>query len=292
MSIRETETETEAPAAPLRRTAPSPGRARWVRRLRGDRAPLSWEWRTLVLFALLALWQLASATDILRSEVLAAPSDVAARFVALVLSGDLQNALLTSLSRAALGFLLGTAIAVAAAVLVALTRVGDAVIDPPLQILRTLPLLGLVPLFIIWFGVGEWPKILLVALGVSIPLYVNLVLGIRSIDPDLYELADALDFSARARFAHIIIPGAAPGALVGLRQALGFSWLALIVAEQIAADAGLGFLINNARDFLQTDTIIVGLLTYAMLGLVTDGIVRLVEQRTTRWRGTREVTHG
>lgn len=256
-----------------------------ARGLRGDHRPLPWEYRVLSPLALIALWQIASVLGWLPKDALAAPSEIVVQAWGLIADGTLPGALWTSLGRAGAGFLLGLLIALVTAVPVGLSRIGDAAVDPPMQMLRTLPLFGLVPLFIIWFGIGEWPKVLLVALGVCVPLYLNIVGALRSIDPDLYELADALGLSWHARLRQVIVPGALPGFLVGLRQALAFAWLALIVAEQMAASSGLGFMINNARDFLQTDTIVVGLLTYAVLGLLTDAAVRSMERCALRWRG-------
>lgn len=266
---------TQAPATPA---------ASKRRGLRADFAPLSWQWRLITPLALVALWQVLSITGVLPASVLAAPSQIVRTFGSLISDGTLPSALWTSVQRAFWGFLLGAVIAVVLGLLAGLTRVGDAVIDPPLQMIRTVPLLGVVPLFIIWFGIGEIPKILIVALGVAIPLYLNLVSALRSIDPHLYDVADTLRLTPAERLRTILLPGALPGTLVGVRQALGFAWLALIVAEQISAASGLGFMINNARDFLQTDTIVVGLLTYAALGLITDAAVRVAERRALRWR--------
>ena len=234
--------------------------------------------------AILALWQLASSTGLLSPKDLAAPTTILTAAWDLIQNGQLPDALAVSLRRAALGLLVGTIAAVVLGGIAGLSRAGDAVVDPPMQKLRTLPLFGLIPLFILWFGIGETPKVLLVALGVVIPLYLNLVAALRSIDPDLYEVADTLQLTRRERVRHILIPGALPGALVGFRQSLGVAWLALVVAEQVNAGSGLGFMINNARDFLQTDVVVVGLLTYAVLGLVTDWFVRLLERRALRWR--------
>jgi sulfonate transport system permease protein len=140
------------------------------------------------------------------------------------------------------------------------------------------------PLLILWFGIGELPKILLVAFGVAIPLYLNTFSGIRSVDGKLAELAQVQQLSRLGLIRHIVLPGALPQALVGLRQSLGIAWLALIVAEQVNADAGLGYLIDNARDFLRTDIIVVGLLVYSLLGLLTDAVVRLIERKALTWR--------
>ncbi|WP_265443821.1 ABC transporter permease [Flexivirga meconopsidis] len=278
-----TTTHLARTAAAAEPTAPA-ARAASRRRVRADFNGLPWEWRVLTPLALAAVWQLASAVGWLKPQTLAPPSAILHRAALLVQDGTLPQALLHSVTRAGLGFLLGSVIAIAAGLAVGLSRAADAVVDPPMQMLRAVPLLGVVPLFIIWFGIGEFSKVLLVALGVAVPLYLNLVAGLRSVDPQLYDVADSLRLTNRERLQHILLPGALPGALVGLRQALAFAWLALIVAEQISATSGLGFMINNARDFLQTDTIVVGLVTYALLGLVTDGLVRLLERRALRWR--------
>jgi sulfonate transport system permease protein len=240
--------------------------------------------RVLSPLAILALWQLASVTGVLPERTLEAPSVILATAWELTTTGELPEALLVSLRRAMAGLAIGTAAALVLGTIAGLTRVGDAVVDPPMQMIRTLPLFGLVPLFILWFGIGETPKVALVALGVVIPLYLNLVAALRGIDPDLREVATTLRLTRVEQVRHVIAPGAMPGALVGFRQSLGVAWLALIVAEQINASEGLGYMINNARDFLRTDVIVVGLLAYAALGLITDAIVRAFERRALRWR--------
>jgi sulfonate transport system permease protein len=238
--------------------------------------------------AILIVWQLASASGLLSPKTLAAPTDILATAWDLTTSGELPSALLVSLRRAFLGLLLGVVAAVGLGSIAGLSRSGDALVDPPMQMIRTLPLFGLVPLFILWFGIGETSKIALVALGVVIPLYLNLVAALRGIDRDLYDVAASVRLTRRERVRHLLLPGALPGALVGFRQSLGVAWLALVVAEQVNTSSGLGYLINNARDFLQTDVIVVGLLAYAVLGLITDALVRRLERRALAWRGDGE----
>lgn len=231
-----------------------------------------------------ALWEFASWTGVLPPQKLAAPSDLAVTAWDLIRSGELGEAVWVSFKRAALGFILGASIAIIVGGIVGLSRLGDALLDPIMQALRALPLFGLVPLFIIWFGIKEEPKIYLVALFVIVPIYLNLVAALRNIDPDLREVASVFKFTKWEQVRHLFLPSVLPGLLVGLRQAIGFAWIALIVAEQVNAGAGLGYLINNARDFLQTDIIVVGLLCYAVLGLLSDAIVRQLERRALRWR--------
>ena len=232
-----------------------------------------------------SLWQLASASGLLPPKTLAAPTDIISTAWDLTNPATCRRRLLVSLRRAALGCCSASPSAVALGSLAGLSnRAGDALVDPPMQMVRTLPLFGLVPLFILWFGIGETSKIALVALGVMIPLYLNLVAALRGIDRDLTTSPRRCGSTRTERVRHILLPGALPGALVGLRQSLGVAWLALVVAEQVNANSGLGFLINNARDFLQTDVIVVGLLAYAVLGLITDALVRRLERRALAWR--------
>lgn len=234
--------------------------------------------------ALVLLWQLASATGALPSSKLSSPWTVLRTGIDLVRDGELGQAFAVSITRVALGFAAGAGIALLLGILAGLSTWANVLIDPPVQMLRTLPFLGLIPLLILWFGIGEEPKIILVALGVAFPLYLNVHSGIRNVDRDLVEAAAALGYTRAERLRHVILPAAVPQTLVGLRQSLGIAWLALIVAETVNADAGLGYLINNAREFLRTDVIVVGLVVYAMLGLATDALVRLFERRALRWR--------
>ncbi|MTE17102.1 ABC transporter permease subunit [Nocardia sp. CT2-14] len=233
---------------------------------------------------LIVIWQIASSTGLLPERLLAAPVTVVRTAVDLVEDGTLTKAVSVSLRRAALGFVIGAATGIGLALVAGLSRMGEYLVDPLMQMLRTLPFYGLIPLFILWFGIGELPKIVLVAFGVAIPLYLNTFAGIRSVDGKLAELARVQRLSRGGLILHIVLPGALPQTLVGLRQSLGVAWLALIVAEQVNADAGLGFMINDAREFLRTDVIVVGLLVYSVLGLLTDALVRSIERRALSWR--------
>ncbi|MDO9353058.1 MAG: ABC transporter permease [Solirubrobacteraceae bacterium] len=261
------------------KTAEPAGPGRSVAR-RASGAALRW----VSPIALLLLWQVLSATGVLPEKTLAGPAQIFSAAVDLTRSGELPEALWISLQRAFFGLVLGTVFAIVLGIAAGVSRVGDLVVDPPMQMIRTIPLFGLVPLFILWFGIGETPKVLLVALGVVVPLYLNLVAALRGVDPELLEVADTLRLTRTERWRHVIGPAVLPAALVGFRQSLGIAWLALIVAEQIAASEGLGYMINNARDFLQTDVIVVGLLAYAVLGLLTDALVRVLEKRALRYR--------
>ena len=236
-------------------------------------------------FVLLALWQIGSAIGLIPQDVLPAPSLIAEAGVELLRTGQLADALAVSGVRVVEGLLLGGVVGISLGIAVGLPKWFEVTVDPPMQMIRALPHLGLIPLFIVWFGIGELPKVLLVALGVSFPLYLNTFSAIRQVDPKLLETAQVLGFSFWQKLRTIIVPSAAPQVLVGLRQSLAIAWLTLIVAEQINADKGIGFLIMNARDFLRTDIIIFGLIIYALLGIGTDALVRALENRAARYRG-------
>lgn len=242
--------------------------------------------RLISPLVMLVLWQLLSSAGLVSDKTLASPAQVISAAAELWSDGSLQDALAVSVQRVLLGAVLGIAVAVLLGVLAGFSRIVELAIDPPIQMLRTVPFLGLIPLFIIWFGIGEQPKVFLVALGVMFPLYLNLFAGIRSIDGKLIEAAETLGLNKFQLAVHVILPGALPQALTGLRMSLGVAWLALIVAEQINADAGLGYLINNARIYFRIDIVIFGLLVYAFLGLATDAIVRALEGRLLTWRKT------
>lgn len=240
--------------------------------------------RSIAPLVLLVAWQLASQTGLLSERILPAPSVIVEAGVEVYRSGALVDALLVSGQRAVLGFVLGAAIGIGFGIVTGLSKIGEYAVDPPLQMLRTIPLFGLIPLFIIWFGIGEEPKVYLIALGVAFPLYLNTFAGIRYLDPKLVELGDVLRLRRGERMRYLVIPGALPQILVGMRQSLGIAWLSLIVAEQVNANAGLGYIVNNAREFLRTDIVIFGLLVYGLLGLGTDAVVRWFERRALRWR--------
>jgi sulfonate transport system permease protein len=239
--------------------------------------------------AVVLLWQLVSSAGLVSAQKLPPPLTVWHTAVSLVTTdspayGTLQGAMLVSLQRMAIGFAFGAVVAIGLALVAGLSRVGEDAVDPLMQILRTLPLFGLIPVFIVWFGIGELPKVILIALGAAIPLYLNTFAGIRGVDARLAEAGRALGLRRTEMIRHVILPGALPQALTGLRQSLGVAWLALVVAEQVNANAGLGFIISQATQFLRNDVILVALAVYAALGLITDALVRLLERRALAWR--------
>lgn len=267
--------ESDRGALPLVRVQPVPaGRRGLPRPLRRAVGPI----------LLLLVWHLASTSGLLPAEVLAGPATVVGSAGELIASGELQAAIAASLGRVVTGLAIGGTLGVGLALVSGLSRIGEDLLDSTVQMLRTIPTIALIPLLIIWFGIGEQPKIALIAIATAFPLYLNVYAGIRNVDQTLVEAARTLGLRRAGLIRHVILPGAMPGALVGLRYSLAVAWLALVFGEQINATAGIGYLMNNAREFFQTDVIVVCLVIYALLGLAVDAIVRGLERTLLAWR--------
>jgi len=234
-------------------------------------------------FALLAVWEVAARTGLIESSLLPAPSLVIATAEHLIATGELQQNLGASLRRAVTGFALGGTTGLGLGLLVGLSRWADVVFDRNIQMLRAVPFLAILPLVLVWFGVGEVGKIFLVALASLFPLYLNTVLGIRQVDPKLIEMCRVFGVSGLALVRSAILPGALPSILNGVRLGLTTSWLALVAAESIGAAAGIGVLATNAREFLQTDIMVLVIVLYALIGLASDLLARRLERGLLGW---------
>ncbi|WP_249713996.1 ABC transporter permease subunit [Rhizomonospora bruguierae] len=269
-------TGTAAGAAP-KAVATVPVRAR--------RGPRVRRWRRLVSPVVLVLaWELVSRAGLVSPDKLPAPSDVLAVGWRLARDGALGAHLAQSLTRAVIGLAVGGGVGLLAGAVAGLLRLGDDLIDPPVQMARMLPHLGLLPLLLIWLGIGESLKISLVALGAFFPIYLNTYAGIRDIDERLVEAARTCGLSAAARLRHVVLPGALPALFIGLRLAFAAGWLSLVVSEQVNAQVGIGFMMMEAREFSQTDVVVLGLVVYALLGLASDLLLRVAERRALAWR--------
>jgi sulfonate transport system permease protein len=240
--------------------------------------------RAYVPLAILAVWQAAAFAGLTSVQTFPPPSAIAISFWQLLSTGQLLDNIWVSLERVFFGLSIGVAAGTTLALIAGLSRIGEDAVDSTVQMVRTLPHLALIPLMIMWFGIGETPKITLIALGSMFPIYLNLFSGIRGADRKLREAAGTLGLSRAETILHVVLPSALPGFLVGLRQAFGIAWITLVVAEQINASAGIGYMVMNARDFLRTDIIFVGLALYALLGLFTDQSVRFLEKHLLAWR--------
>lgn len=254
-------------------------------RVRPWRMP-NWLYGWVLPVIILALWEVGSALGLLSDSALPAPSRIARTFWQLCVTDDMTQHLTTSTFRASGGFLLGAATGLILGVFTGLGKWAEQTLDPTIQMLRTVPLLAVIPLFILWFGVGELSKVLLIAIGSFFPLYFHTHLGVRSADRKLYEVTRILQYSKFRLLSRLIIPSALPNILLGIRLSVGASWLLLAVAEMMGASAGVGYMIQDARVYAQTDVVFVGIILFALVGKLSDSAVRLVERRFLRWNNT------
>jgi len=253
------------------RSRRSTGVPRWVRRLSGP-------------ILILLVWWLVTATGLVNTAKLPTPGSVFEAGWELLKDGELLPAIWASFKRVFWGTLWGVTIGVAIAVAAGLTRRGDDFFDPTMQIVKAVPKYALVPLFIIWLGIDEAPKILLIALATATPVYVNTYAAIRSVDQRLVDAARSFGLNATGLVRNVVLPGALPGFFSGLRISMANAWLALIVAEQLNASSGLGKLMNDSRNRFRVDQILFIVVVYAVLGLLTLGFIRLLERRFLQWR--------
>ena len=238
----------------------------------------------IIPFAIILLWQVFTGYGIISGKILPEPLKVVKTFADMLGSGELIKYIWASSKRALTGFILGGSIGLIFGLLNGLSPTAEKLIDSSIQMLRNIPHLALIPIVILWFGIGEEVKIILVSLGVLFPIYLNTFHGIRSIDPGLIEMGKVYGLKGLSLFWHIILPGALSSVLVGVRYALGIMWLTLIVAETVAANSGIGYMAMNAREFMQMDVIVLSIIIYALLGKLSDSIARAVERSWIQWR--------
>ncbi|MFJ8423198.1 ABC transporter permease [Streptomyces sp. NPDC094021] len=278
-----TTTPTVAPATGSEESGGLPPVRRRRRLSPGRRLPAA---RLAGPLLVLAAWAIASAAGRLDAAAIPAPWTVLRTLGQLWTEGTLPTDVLTSLRRAAYGFTIGLAAGVLLALVSGLSRAGEALIDGTVQLNRAIPTLGLIPLFILWLGIGETFKVAIIAIVVYVPVYLNTHAALAGIDSRYVELAEVQGLSRLGFVRQVVIPGALPGFFVGLRLGVTGSWLGLVVLEQINATSGLGYLMFQAQNYGRTDTILVGLLIYGVFGLVSDSAVRLIERRVLSWRRT------
>lgn len=237
----------------------------------------------LAPLTLILVWQFASQAGWLSSRILPEPLAVLRAAWELTVSGELWVHLKTSAWRALSSFAVGGGLGLLLGLLTGTFRRAELLLDTTLQMIRNIPALALIPLVILWFGIDETAKLFLVSVGVFFPVYLNTFHGIRSVDRGLIEMARSYGLSGWALYRDVILPGALPSILVGVRFSLGLVWVLLIVAETISAQSGIGYMTMNAREFLQTDVVLVGILLYALLGKLADTLARGVERFALRW---------
>lgn len=237
----------------------------------------------LVPISLVVIWQVLVQTGAISTKVLPTPTAVIAAGLRLAATGELFRHVAISSGRAFLGFLIGGAIGLGLGLLNGLFPIAEKSLDTSIQMIRNIPHLALIPLVILWFGIGDEARLFLVSLGVFFPIYINTFHGIRSVDPGLIEMGKVYGLSSQELLWQIVLPGALSSILVGIRFALGIMWITLIVAETIAADSGIGYMAMNAREFLQTDVVVLSIILYALLGKLADSIARFLESKWLAW---------
>jgi sulfonate transport system permease protein len=226
--------------------------------------------------AVLAVWQILSDTGVLGATYAPSPTSIARSAVQLWQQGVLGPDLAISLRRAGIGLAIGLTVGIVAGVLGGLLRSGEYVFNGLVQIMNTIPILAVLPLMIVWFGIGELTKVLLVSFGAGVPMYLNLFAAIRGVDQGLIEMAGTTGAGRWRLVTRVLVPGALPGFLVGLRFSLAYSILGLVAAETVNADSGIGYLITQGQTYLQTDQVFVGLAIYSIFGLLADQFVRVL----------------
>ena len=237
----------------------------------------------LLPLLILAAWEYSARSGLLSTRVLPEPWAVAKAAWHLVQTGELWANLKVSAGRAFAGLAIGGGLGLLLGLLTGLFVPAQVALDSTLQMLRNIPPLAMIPLVILWFGIDEGAKLFLVALGVFFPLYLNTFHGIRTVDRGLIEMARSYGLSGWRLYRDVILPGALPSILVGLRFSLGLMWVLLIVAETISSSSGIGYMTMNAREFLQTDVVLVGILLYALLGKIADVAAKGLERLCLRW---------
>jgi sulfonate transport system permease protein len=238
--------------------------------------------------AVLILWQILSDAGVLAQTYAPSPTAIVRSAVSLWQQGVLGPDLAISLRRAGLGLAIGLTVGIVAGVLGGLLRSGEYLFNGVVQVMNTIPILAVLPLMIVWFGIGEETKVLLVSFGAGVPMYLNLFAAIRGVDQGLIEMAGTTGAGRWRLVTRVLVPGALPGFLVGLRFSLAYSILGLVAAETVNADSGIGFLITQGQTYLETDQVFVGLAVYAILGLLADQFVRVLERVLLRWRPSYE----
>lgn len=240
----------------------------------------------LLPVAVLLVWQMVAMTDLFQRKTFPAPTDVIQAFVKLVMNGELASHLTISFQRASIGFLVGGGIGFFLGIVNGISNRAFTVFDTSIQMVRSIPHLALIPLVILWLGVGETAKVFLVAAGALFPIYLNTLHGVRGVDQGLLEMGRVYGLTRWQIFQQIVLPGALPSILVGVRYALGIVWMTLIVAETIAATSGIGYMAMSAREFMRTDVVMLSIVLYACLGKLADSSARWMERRWTSWSPT------
>ena len=242
-------------------------------------------------FLLLICWQIFTEIGVISSKVLPPPTEVFSAFISLMQTGELTHNVWVSLWRALCGFFIGGIIGFILGLANGLFKSTEMLFDTSIQMFRNIPHLALIPLVILWFGIGEEAKIFLVAVAVLFPVYLNTYHGIKNVDKGLIEMGRSYGLNSWSLFSKVIFPGALSSILVGVRYSLGIMWITLIVAETISSTSGIGYMAMTAREFYQMDVIVLAILLYALLGKASDVIARFMEKKWLKWHPNYQTSH-
>ncbi|MBC7953781.1 MAG: ABC transporter permease [Rhodospirillaceae bacterium] len=258
-----------------------------LRVLRATLAPA----RAILLYlilpaALLGVWQALSELGFIKPMLLPPPTKVAATFAALIANGELFRHLGISLLRVLEGFAIAAVIGLPLGIGIGLSRTLDRMTDLIVQLVKPIPPIAWIPLAILWFGIGEGGKVFIIFLGAIFPILVNTVDGIRQTDHRFVELARVLEVTRSRFILRVVLPGALPAIMTGMRVGLMVAWICVVAAELIAASSGLGYLIMDARQLMQTDQVLVGMIAIGAMGKLLDVALRAAERRLITWKST------
>jgi ABC-type nitrate/sulfonate/bicarbonate transport system permease component len=232
----------------------------------------------------LAMWWLVTATGIINQVLLPSPLEVFAAFIDALKDGSLWINTWISLLRVVEGFLLGFALAVPLGILMGNSRIVKGLLEPLIELVRPVPPIAIIPIAILWFGIGEISKVFIIAYGAFFPILVNTMAGFREVDPVLVRAATTLGAGRWQIFRDVVLRSALPFIIVGSRLGMGLAFIVLVAAELIASSAGLGFLINDARYNFRTDRVFLGMILIGILGLVLNKLLIELERWLLRWR--------
>ncbi|MFF2480372.1 ABC transporter permease [Paenibacillus sp. NPDC058071] len=234
--------------------------------------------------ATLIVWQILGDLGLISDLLFPTPFTIGTAFVELAKTGVLWKHISISVQRVLIGFLIGASLGLLFGIAVGLFRRTEKLLDPTVQMIRMIPSLAIVPLFVLWFGIGELSKILIIAQATFFQLYINTFLGIRNVDKKLFEVTYVLGYSRFQQIIRLVLPAALPHILLGVRLSFGISWIGLVVAELIASTSGIGYMMSDARQFADTPVVFVGIFLFAILGLAADSLIRLLQHRLLRWK--------
>ena len=240
------------------------------------------EYLALVLTVIL-FWIIMESQGKLNTVVMPSPKKVWDTFVSLVANGTLWTNLLVSLFRVLQGYLLAALLGIILGILIGLSKHLDRVTGLVIQIIKPIPPIAWIPLVILWFGIGESGKVFLIFLGGFFTILINVVDGIHQTDERLIEVSRSVETPFLKHIFLVVIPGAAPNIFTGLRTGLSSCWMCVVAAELVSSTTGLGYLIMNARQFGQTDKVIIGMITIGLVGKIMDSLLKLAEKYAIKW---------